>query len=108
MKETGVWKCSINHFSIKGDVIFTVKKLPQNYYFKLAFAAGDFGEVKIVESSDADARVVGNELYAETKSDIYPEKNLKVKLNLNEDTGTGVLKMPFLGNMVLKNVACAG
>lgn len=95
----GSWEASVSTIFFKGDVKFTITDKNGEYDIDVQLP-GDFSEAKL-EFFDIEEN--GNTLSGNGKISLLPGKKITAKITFDGDTMTGGLKIPFLGEIKLKN-----
>lgn len=94
----GKWKCSVTHTFYNGDAYLIIGDNNGEYTFDVEFPGADnmpaFEAINIVEN--------GNCIDGELKVDKIPMK-MKFHAEINGDLLDGSIKVPFVGDVEIKN-----
>lgn len=94
----GKWVCHVDTMFFKGDAYIRVFDNNGEYGFELSLPDMDIPEVVI-----KDVKEDGNTLTATANVDLLPGKDIDVRLTFDGDTFEGLLKVPFIGKIKLKD-----
>lgn len=96
MNKTGKWRCHIDHHLYKGEA-FAIVEEGEPYNISLEIDSPYFPKVKFVEVKEKD-----DELDIVARIDMIP-LNIKAHIDFNQTGFNGVIKIPFIGDVLLKN-----
>ena len=95
----GKWVCSVDSMFYRGEVFFTISDNNGEYAFE--------GSIPDMETPDIDFISVtedGNTLSAVARTDLLPGKDIEASLTFEtDDPFTGLVKIPFIGKIKLKD-----
>lgn len=94
----GKWSCQVDTMFFRGEAFCIVKDNNGKYELEL--------EVPGVEVPEIDIRDIeedGNTLTAIANVDLLPGKDIDIKITFDGDTFEGLLKIPFIGKIKLKD-----
>lgn len=94
----GKWVCHVDTMFFKGDARIRIFDDNGEYGFELSLPDMDIPEIVI-----KDVKEDGNTVTATATTDLLPGKDIGVKLTFDGDTFEGVLKVPFIGKIKLKD-----
>lgn len=94
----GTWKCHVDTMFFKGDAQINIFDNNGEYGFELDIPDMSVPDVQIKSITED-----GNTLSAVANVDVLPGKDIEISLTFDGDTVNGMLKVPFLGKIKLKN-----
>lgn len=94
----GKWVCHVDTMFFRGDANLHLFDNNGAYGFELSLPDMDIPEVVIKDISED-----GNTLHAIANVDLLPGKDIDVTLTFEGDTMEGLLKVPFIGKIKLKD-----
>lgn len=94
----GNWVCHVDTMFFRGDAHIKLFDNNGEYGFELTLPDMDIPEIAIKDVSED-----GNTLHAVANVDLLPGKDIDVTLTFEDDTFEGLLKVPFIGKIKLKN-----
>ena len=94
----GKWICHVDTMFFRGDARIRLFDDNGKYGFELTLPDMDIPEVVIKDGTED-----GNTLKAIANIDLLPGKDIDVTLTFDGDTFEGLLKVPFIGKIKLKD-----
>jgi hypothetical protein len=94
----GKWACRVDTMFYRGEAFFTIKDDNGKYGWDLEVPGVDVPEVEI-----RDVTEDGNTLSAIANVDLLPGKDIEITATFEEDTFEGLIKVPFIGKIKLKD-----
>ncbi|NLX93186.1 MAG: hypothetical protein GXZ02_04875 [Clostridiales bacterium] len=94
----GKWICHVDTMFFRGDARIRLFDDNGKYGFELTLPDMDIPEVVIKDVTED-----GNTLKAIANIDLLPGKDIDVTLTFDGDTFEGLLKVPFIGKIKLKD-----
>lgn len=95
----GRWICHVDTMFFRGDAKLHLFDKNGEYGFELELPDMDIPEIEV-----SDVKEDGNTLTAIARVDLLPGKDIEVTLTFEDnDTMTGLLKVPFIGKIKLKD-----
>ncbi|NLP47938.1 MAG: hypothetical protein GX345_03230 [Clostridiales bacterium] len=94
----GKWVCHVDTMFFRGDAYIRLFDDNGQYGFELTLPDMDVPEITVSDVVEDD-----NTLTAVARTDLLPGKDISVSLTFEEDTFTGLLKVPFIGKIKLKD-----
>jgi hypothetical protein len=94
----GKWVCHVDTMFFRGDARLHLFDNNGEYGFELSLPDMDIPEVVI-----KDVKEDGNTLTAIANVDLLPGKDIDVTLTFDGDVFEGLLKVPFIGKIKLKD-----
>lgn len=94
----GKWVCHVDTMFFRGDAHIRLFDNNGEYGFELSLPDMDIPEVVV-----KDVKEDGNTLTATANIDLLPGKDIDVTLTFDGDSFEGVLKVPFIGKIKLKD-----
>jgi hypothetical protein len=94
----GKWMCNVDTMFYRGEAFFTIKDDNGAYGWELEIPGIDVPEVEIF-----DIKEDGNTLTATARVDLLPGKDIDLTATFEDETFEGLIKVPFIGKIKLKN-----
>lgn len=94
----GKWVCHVDTMFFRGDAHLHLFDNKGEYGFELSLPDMDIPEIVIKDVTED-----GNTLHAIANVDLLPGKDIDVTLTFEGDTFEGLLKVPFIGKIKLKD-----
>lgn len=94
----GKWICHVDTMFFRGDAKLNLFDNNGEYGFELSIP-----DMSIPEVSIHDVTEDGNTLHAIANVDLLPGKDIDVTLTFDGDKVDGLLKVPFIGKIKLKD-----
>ncbi|MCR5484744.1 MAG: hypothetical protein K6F09_04040 [Clostridiales bacterium] len=94
----GKWLCHVNTMLFRGDAYITIFDDGGKYGFSLDVQGADIPGLNI-----KDVKEDGNTLTASAETSMLPGKEIPISLTFDGDTVSGTAKIPFIGNIKLKD-----
>ena len=94
----GKWVCHVDTMFFRGDAHLSLFDNNGEYSFDLSLPDMSIPEVVIKDVTED-----GNTLHAIANVDLLPGKDIDVTLTFDGDTFEGLLKVPFIGKIKLKD-----
>ncbi len=95
----GKWACHVDTMFFKGDVEMTISDNNGQYGFDLKLPGIDIPGYEIKELNEEN----GDTINAIVNVDMLPGKDISLILTFTDDTVNGLVKVPFLGKIKLKD-----
>ncbi len=94
----GKWVCHVDTMFFRGDAHLHLFDNNGEYGFELTLPDMDVPAITVKDVVEDD-----NTLNAVANTDLLPGKDISVSLTFEGDTFTGLLKVPFIGKIKLKD-----
>lgn len=95
----GKWKGTVDSMFYRGDAFLTISDNNGTYGFEIEVNAGvDIPEFKIYDVVED-----GDTLTGKAEVALLPGKEIDLSFTFTDDTFEGVLKVPYLGKIKVKN-----
>ncbi len=94
----GKWSCHVDTMFFRGEAFFTIKDNNGVYGWELDVPGVDVPEIEIKDITED-----GNTLTAVANVDLLPGKNIDITATFDGDTVEGLIKIPFIGKIKLKD-----
>lgn len=94
----GKWVCHVDTMFFRGDATFNIFDDNGKYGFELSLPDMQVPEIEILNTVED-----GNTLIATARTDLLPGKDIEVNMTFEGDTCNGLLKVPFIGKIKLKD-----
>lgn len=94
----GKWACHVDTMFYRGDATFTIKDNNGEYGWELDVPGVDVPEI-VIRNITED----GNTLTAVANVDLLPGKDIDITATFEGDTFEGLIKIPFIGKIKLKD-----
>lgn len=98
MVGVGSWGCKVDTMFFEGEIKFDVIDNNGEYDFKL-YVNNVMPEFTVKSLTEEN----GDTLHGVGTASVLPNKDIEVILTFNGDSFSGVVKVPFLGKIKLKN-----
>lgn len=94
----GKWSVCVDTMFFSGEAFFTIKDNNGEYGWELDVPGVDVPEIEI-----HDIKEDGNTLTATANVDLLPGKDIDITATFEENTFEGLIKIPFIGKIKLKD-----
>ena len=94
----GKWSCRVDTMFFRGEAFFTIFDDNGKYGWSLDVPGIDVPEIEI-----KDVQEDGNTLTAVANVDLLPGKDIDITATFDGDTVEGLIKIPFIGKIKLKD-----
>lgn len=95
----GKWRGYVSTMFFKGDTTFTIEDDNGNYKVDLELPS----EIDVPEFSFSEIQGNGNILTAIATSPKFPGKKIDIELTFDGDNFDGLLKVPYIGKVKIKD-----
>jgi len=97
MNPTGKWACTVDSMLFRGEAMVNIFEKDGSYDFELELSGVDIPEytVKSVDIGENHLKAVINIAML--------GKDAELDIDFDDDSFTGILKIPFIGKIKLKN-----
>lgn len=95
----GKWGCKVDTMFFKGDAAITLFDDNGSYGFELDVPGVDIPDITVKQVTEEG----GDTLNAVVQTSLLPGKDIEMTATFDGDDFTGIIKIPFIGKVKLKD-----